>query len=83
MKNLDLYKLWAIIQLIMKIVKISKKYQNEISEVKKLLNKHRVEEDKIVAKLLKSMKLKDDDEEEIVWDHIYNDTDWCVEYTKE
>lgn len=67
----------------MNIVKISKKNQAEIAKIKKLLYKHRAEEDKIVAKLLKSMKLKDGVEEEIVWDHIYNDTDWCVEYSKE
>lgn len=67
----------------MNIVKISKKNQAEIAKIKKLLYKHRVEEDKIVAKLLKSMKLKDSVEEEIVWDHIYNDTDWCIEYSKE
>lgn len=67
----------------MNIVKISKKNQAEIAKIKKLLYKHRLEEDKIVAKLLKSMKLKDSVEEEIVWDHIYNDTDWCIEYSKE
>lgn len=65
----------------MNIVKISKKHQTEIVKIKKLLHKHRAEEDKIVAKLLKSMKLKGD-EAETVWDHIYNDTNWCVEYTK-
>ena len=66
----------------MNVVKIPKKHQKEISKFKKLLHKHRAEEDKIVAKLLKSMKLKGN-ETDIVWDHIYNDTDWCVEYTKE
>jgi hypothetical protein len=66
----------------MNVVKIPKKHQTEIAKVKKLLHKHRAEEDRIVAKLLKSMKLKGN-ETDVVWDHIYNDTDWCVEYTKE
>ena len=67
----------------MNVVKIPKKHQKEISKFKKLLHKHRAEEDKLFEGLAASMHLKNDTEVEIVWDHIYNDTDWCVEYSKE
>ncbi len=64
-------------------VLIHKKHQKEILKFKKLINKHRAEEDKIFEGLVSSMHLKSDSEVEIIFDHIYNDTAWCVEYTKE
>ena len=66
-------------------LKISKKHQKKIASIKKLIEKHRKEEDKIVEKLAKDMgididnNVSDTDNYETLWDYIYNDSHWMVE----
>jgi hypothetical protein len=63
-------------------IKINKKSQKEIAKLRKIIEKHRVEEDKSIESIITSMHLKTDKEAEIVWDYIYNDSGWMVELEK-
>lgn len=66
-------------------LKINKKHQKEIAKIRKLIEKHRKEEDKIIDKLALAMginvdKVVEDVEQfEILYDYIYNDSSWMVE----
>jgi hypothetical protein len=51
--------------------------------LKKLVASNRAKEEKLFEGLVYSMHLKNDAEVEALFDHIYNDVDWCVEYSKE
>jgi hypothetical protein len=64
----------------MKLV-INKNHQKEIAKFKKLIQKHRDEEDKLFDGLIASMHL-DDKQLDFMWDHIYNDTSFNIEYEK-
>jgi hypothetical protein len=59
-------------------ININKKHQEEILKFKKLIESHRKEEDKFFEGLIASMNISDE-QVEIIWDHIYNDSDWMVE----
>jgi len=59
-------------------IKINKKHQKEIAKFKKLIDSHRKEEDKLFEGLIASMHVTDE-QVEIIWDHIYNESDWMVE----
>ena len=62
---------------------IYKKHQKKINELKKLVLANRTKEEKLFESLISSMELKTEAEIEAVFDHVYNDVDWCVEYSKE
>ena len=62
-------------------LKLNKKHQKEIDRLRKLIKKHNMEEDKEFEALITSMHV-DDKHAEIIWDHIYNGTEWSVEYVK-
>ena len=56
----------------------------EIKAFQKDIAKRQKEEDKRYAKLCKTMGITiGSDEDEVVWDHIYNGTKWNVIYAKE
>lgn len=63
-------------------LKIEKKYQKDINKFRTIINKHRVREDKLFDAIIKKMKIKTKEENEILWDHIYHDTHWTVELEK-
>lgn len=62
---------------------INKKQQKEVAKLKKLVASNRAKEEKLFEGLVSSMHLNNDAEVEALFDHIYNDVDWCVEYSKE
>lgn len=57
-------------------LKLNKKQQREIAKIKKLIDKNRITEGKIVEGFITSMHLKTDKEAEIIWDYIYNNSTW-------
>lgn len=62
-------------------IKLNKKQQEEIVKFKKLIVSHRKKEDMLFEGLIASMHISDA-QAEIVWDHIYNDSDWMIEFKK-
>lgn len=62
-------------------LKISKKDQKLVKNFKKIVVKNREIEDRLFAALASKMMLTAS-EEEILFDHIYNDTNWTVELEK-
>lgn len=60
-------------------IKINKTHQKEIDTIRKIINKHRIKEDKIIEGIITSMHLQSDEDAETVWDYIYNDSKWMVE----
>ena len=62
-------------------LKISKKHQKSIKVFKKIITQNREIEDRLFAALASKMMLTAS-EQEILWDHIYNDSDWTVEFEK-
>ena len=62
-------------------LKISKQNQKLVKNFKKIVVKNREIEDRLFAALASKMMLTAS-EEEILFDHIYNDTNWTVELEK-
>lgn len=62
---------------------IEKKWKIKINKTKVEINQLQVQQDEIVSSLAKKMKIAEDTEDfEILWDHIYNDTEWMITYKK-
>lgn len=62
-------------------LKINKENQKLVSDFKKIVVKNREIEDRLFAALVSKMMLTAS-EEEILFDHVYNDTNWTVELEK-
>ena len=60
-------------------IKINKTHQKKIATLRKLIEKHRIKEDKIINGIITSMDLQSDEAAETIWDYIYNDSKWMVE----
>ena len=60
---------------------IKKKYQKRIKRFKDMLLKRQLREDKRFDRIAASMGLSEE-ENKILWDHVYNDTEWTVEMEK-
>jgi hypothetical protein len=60
---------------------IKKKYQKRIQRFKNMLLKSQLRQDKRFERIASSMGLSEE-EGKILWDHIYNDTEWTVEMEK-
>ena len=60
---------------------IEKKWKIEINKTKVEINQLQVQQDEIVSSLAKKMKIAEDTEDfEILWDHIYNDSNLCIQF---
>jgi len=57
---------------------IKKKYQKRIKRFKDMILKNQLTQDKRFERIAASMGLSEE-ESQILWDHIYNDTEWTVE----
>jgi hypothetical protein len=57
---------------------IKKKYQKRIKNFKDMILKSQLRQDKRFDRIAASMGLSEE-ESQILWDHIYNDTEWTVE----
>lgn len=62
-------------------LKISKENQKLVKNFKKIVDKNREIEDRLFAALASKMMLTAS-EEELLFDHVYNDTNWTVELEK-
>lgn len=62
-------------------LKISKQNQKLVKNFKKIVVKNREIEDRLFAALASKMMLTSS-EEEILFDHVYNDSHWTVELEK-
>jgi hypothetical protein len=62
-------------------LKISKQNQKLVKNFKKIVVKNREIEDRLFAALASKMMLTAS-EEELLFDHVYNDTNWTVELEK-
>jgi len=62
-------------------LKISKQNQKLVKNFKKIVVKNREIEDRLFAALSSKMMLTAP-EEELLFDHVYNDTNWTVELEK-
>lgn len=60
---------------------IKKKYQKRIQRFKNMLLKSQLRQDKRFERIAASMGLSEE-ESKVLWDHIYNDTEWTVEMEK-
>ena len=73
-------------------IKITKQQQEKIVEIRKLISAHQLEQDTLVDGFIASMNLVEEvqpsspldfyitsKKSEIVWDYIYNDSDWMIE----
>jgi len=73
-------------------IKINKEQQAKIVEIRKLISAHQLEQDTLVDGFIASMNLVEEvqpsspldfyitsKKSEIVWDYIYNDSDWMIE----
>jgi hypothetical protein len=60
---------------------IKKKYQKRIQRFKNMLLKSQLRQDKRFERIASSMGLSEE-ESKVLWDHIYNDTEWTVEMEK-
>ncbi len=60
-------------------IKINKEQQAEIVKIKEIITAHQLEQDKLVDGFIKSMNLPHEGQEEIIWDYLYNCSDWMVE----
>jgi len=57
---------------------IKKKYQKRIKNFKDMILKSQLRQDKRFDRIAASMGLSEE-ENKILWDHVYNDTEWTVE----
>jgi hypothetical protein len=62
-------------------LKISKQNQKLVKNFKKIVDKNREIEDRLFAALASKMMLTAS-EEELLFDHVYNNTHWTVELEK-
>ncbi|MBM3453523.1 MAG: hypothetical protein FJX80_00065 [Bacteroidetes bacterium] len=63
-------------------LKIDKKHKPLIKDFKRIINANRKIEDKLFASLISKMKL-DSFQEELLFDYVYNDTRWTVQFENE
>ena len=62
---------------------INKKYKNTIEEYKRAIKASQVYQDNMFAVLCDDIGIEDGTPEaEALWDHIFNDTDWTITYSK-
>jgi hypothetical protein len=61
-------------------VTIDNKYKRDIDNIKEFVHANDNVVDFTIGLLGDRMGLKTDEEHEILWDHIMNGSDWCVEY---
>lgn len=66
------------------MITIHKKHKKEIAAFRKDILAEMAAQDKIFSKLCKKLNIDpESDDGDVLFDHIYNDTDWTVKYTDE
>lgn len=66
-------------------IKISKQNLNDIEQFRLIIKSHQESEYSLFERIASSMGITDEDEKSNLWDFIYHDSTWLVEYdeTKE
>lgn len=67
----------------MKKLKIEKKHVPDIEFVRAMIDHHNKYTDILVDRIAQRIGVKDDAEAEILWDHVYNGSDWTVEIVED
>lgn len=62
----------------MNTIKITKKQHKQVDSIRGVIEKNRQKEDHLIASLVAEMALNPE-QEEVLWDYIYNNSDWMVE----
>jgi hypothetical protein len=66
----------------MDTIKITKKQHKQIDKIRGVIEKNRQKEDHLIVMLVAEMGLNSE-QEEILWDYIYNNSDWMVDIEDE
>jgi truncated hemoglobin YjbI len=66
----------------MSTIKITKKQHKQVDKIRGIIEKNRQKEDHLIATLVAEMGLNSE-QEEVLWDYIYNNSDWMVELEDE
>jgi hypothetical protein len=61
----------------MNTLKITTKEYKQIDKIRGVIEKNRQKEDNLIATLVAKMGLNPE-QEEVLWDYIYNNSDWMV-----
>jgi hypothetical protein len=62
---------------------IEKKWNSKINKTKVEIDQLHVQQEEIVSSLAKKMKIAEGTEDfQILWDHIYNDSEWMITFEK-
>jgi hypothetical protein len=62
---------------------IEKKWKSKINKTKVEIDQLHVQQEEIVSSLAKKMKIAEGTEDfQILWDHIYNDSEWMITFEK-
>lgn len=66
------------------MIKINKKHKKDIDALRKQILAEMAAQDKLFSKLCKKLGIDFESEDAYtLFDHIYNNTDWTIEYTDE
>ena len=60
-------------------IKINKKAAKDIEQVKLIIKASDEFQESLITRIGDELGLQTDEEREILWDHIYNESDWMVE----
>lgn len=66
----------------MSTIKITKKQHKQVDKIRGIIEKNRQKEDHLIATLVAEMGLNSE-QEEVLWDYIYNNSDWIVDIEDE
>lgn len=66
----------------MSTIKITKKQHKQVDKIRGIIEKNRQKEDHLIATLVAEMGLNSE-QEEVLWDYIYNNSDWMVDIEDE
>jgi truncated hemoglobin YjbI len=66
----------------MNTIKITKKQHKQVDKIRGIIEKNRQKEDHLIATLVAEMGLNSE-QEEVLWDYIYNNSDWMVDIEDE
>ena len=65
------------------MITLDPKYKQDVQTIREANKAHHDMIDYFIKKLGERVGLKTEEEHEILWDHILNETDWSVQYKKE
>lgn len=67
----------------MKKLKIEKRHMPDIELVRRLVEYNNTYQDMLVERIAKDMGITSSQEKELLWDHVYNGSDWTIEVVED